>query len=907
MAHPNLAAPLEFTHMKTKPLAVSRSSSWLTCMVCLCLVANCWQAVSAQDLLNLKDPLGLSLSRRRSEATADPVVKITVTPPAAKPGETVTLSIAVELPEGSYTYSMNPSFGGGAKATIKVAAGVMALGEFEADHPPKKEFSKPLDQEIEKYLKKVTWTRKYRIAEGDGPARLQGVFNYQVCDASSCRMLNQAFDLTIPQAADQVAVQPIGRREDQPAAESATSTAAADDRFQLQAKLRTGNAKASIRLTPAGARPGDEVTLEAHVEMIPEWHTFAITQPEENAADPTEITVDVHDGLDPVDSEFTASKPFHVKELVDPLDANKKLIQQQYEEEVTWSRKFRLKPGTQLADVKVVGQLRFQICKEKGACIPNRVKFELPTGGSVPAATSAVATNDPLTPVAEPNPGDGKSDGGAASKTADPSGDDCLTQTSESDIRDRGVLYVLGTAFVFGWLALLTPCVFPMVPITVSFFLKQAEKKHNSPLSMALVYCGSIIATFTVLGLAFSALFGAASITTLANGVLLNLFLGIVLLFFALNLLGMFEIQIPSWLLTFTASKESTGSYLGVFFMALTFTLTSFTCTFAFLGLILVWAAKGDFWWPLGGLLSFATAFSLPFFLLALFPSYLHKLPKSGGWMNRVKVVMGLIEMAFMFKFLSVADISWNGSPAIFDYHLVMCAWMAIAIVTGMYLIGKIQLPHDTREDHVGVLPMVLAIGFFGLAGYLGVGIFGHEPPSGFIGRQIVAFAPPQLEGGSGEDGPFLIGSHDKQEYLLDFEKAKQKARKLQQPLFIDFTGVNCINCREMEAMMGQSSAIQQRLKNFVRVQLYTDRMPKNAVGNDKEGQELIDRNLTLQTDWYQNASLPGYAVVSPDGQVIFSRVSGKVPASDFETFLDCGLSKWKRGTQPELAASAAR
>ncbi|MDB5336474.1 MAG: Protein-disulfide reductase [Planctomycetaceae bacterium] len=867
-----------------------RSLSMLS-LAFLCALGTYLSPIAAQDLNGFKDPLGLQLPGQQGVAAPEPKVTIAVEPAKAQSGETVTFSVTIELPPGSYTYSMSPKFGGGTKVKFTAEEGVKALGDFKPDHPPKVEFAKEFDQNVEKFTKSVTWSRQYEVIEAPNGARLQGNLIYQVCDSMSCRNLRKAFDIEIPQSDGTGESSPVAKRG---VAENQPTTADADH-FLINVKKKTPHSQGLIRLTPVDAQPGDEVSLELQVKMDPKWHVYSLTQPEGNTAETTTIEIESHQGLEAIDAEFTANKPFERQEL-DDVSGKKKLIHEIYEHEVTWTRKFRLLPGTQLSDVKVIGKARYQVCKDGGSCVLHTQKFELPRGGDVAPEKPAVT----IVPVAEPGVPTSPSKG---PQMADLSDAECAAGAGHGDAHERGFFYVIGAAFVFGWLALLTPCVFPMVPITVSFFLKQAEKKHNNPLKMAFVYCGSIIATFTVMGLLFSFLFGAGYINTLANGVYLNLFLGLVLLFFALNLLGLFDIQIPSWLLTFTASKESTSSYLGVFFMALTFTLTSFTCTFAFLGLILVWAANGEFWLPLAGLVSFSTAFALPFFLLALFPSYLQKLPKSGGWMNRVKVVMGLIEMAFMFKFLSVADISWNGTPTVFDYHLVMSAWMAISLVTGLYLIGKITLPHDTREDYIGVLPMVLAIGCFGLAGYLAVGIFGHEPPSGILGKQILAFAPPRLEGGTGEDGPFLIGSHDKQTYLLDFERAKAKAQKLQQPLFIDFTGVNCINCRKMEELMA-SSSIQQHLKNFVRVQLYTDQMPSNAVSDAKLGEKLLQQNINLQEDWYKDASLPGYAVVTPDGKVFLSRIQGLVPAADFETFLQCGENKWELSKRAEVAST---
>lgn len=888
--------------MKTNHLAAFRrfAQAWLIAAVCIvCGVAR--PVVAQESLEGFRNPLRASLSGKARRA--EPEIKVTtkVEPTTAKPGDKVTLSITVEVSAGAYLYSMNPDFGGGSRVKFEAQEGIDSVSEFVADHPPKVEFSKEFNQNIEKYAKAVTWTKQYRMQPGVTSAHLKGILNYQVCDDGGCRLLKHAFDITVPNEAGTV---PVAKRQVEP-------TAAAADRFEFKGKLRHKNAQATMRLVPVDARPGDTVSLEFNVKLEEGWHIFSTTQPDGNAASPTEFTIDSHVGLEAVDPDFVPSREFQIHIAKIESKAGTETNRQEiYEHDVTWSRKFRLLPGTELPAVKVTGKVLFQVCKDGFGCIPNSVKFTLPavevasapppTRGSSNPAVAEGNGGEHLTPVPEAPAGAAPNEG--SSKFVDASEGECVSSTADGDIRDRGVLYVLGAAFVFGWLALLTPCVFPMVPITVSFFLKQAEKKNNSPLKMALVYCASIIGTFTVMGLMFSALFGASYINTLANGVMINLFLGVVLLFFALNLLGLFDIQIPSWLLTFTASKESTSSYFGVFFMALTFTLTSFTCTFAFLGLILVWAANGEFWWPLGGLVAFSTAFAMPFFLLALFPSYLHKLPKSGGWMNRVKVVMGLIEMAFMFKFLSVADIAWNSTPTIFDYHLVMAAWTAIAIVAGLYLLGKIQLPHDTKEDYVGVLPMVVAIGFFSLAGYLSVGLFSEEPPAGFFGQQIVAFAPPRLNGGVGEDGPFLIDKHDGQPYLLDFERAIAKAKREQIPLFIDFTGVNCINCRRMEAMMGQSSSIQGHLNRMVRVKLYTDVMPNEAVGDLQQSEKLLEFNRNLMDQWIKSATLPGYAVASPNGMSIFSKAQGMVQESNFSTFLQCGLNKWERNKRAEVA-----
>ncbi|MDB5391244.1 MAG: Protein-disulfide reductase [Planctomycetaceae bacterium] len=906
-----------------RPVSAAKYSSnkWGWSLALLFLVIL--QPLAAQEIKGFENLLNLKQERGLGEPNQSASVTTSLTPKSAKPGDTVTLSISVEIPKGSHIYSMSKSFSGGTRVKFNTEEGVEPTGDIQADHPPVTEYIDEFKQDVEKYKLAVTFSRKYKVRPNAKTVRIQGLLTYQVCNEMGCLPSKSPFDevFTVGEMGDEPnneKVRPAkadaGGGAQAPNSQSTKAAIAPGSQFTAVYNPPKRRSKTTVRLAPADAQPGDTVSLEIRVDLDPGWHTFTTTLPEDRAATATELDVDVHDGLLPLpgSADFKADRPHSIKQA---KSVSGDVVDQEiYENHVTWTRQFQLSPQASLSQVKVAGSIAFQVC-DKGFCLPaKKIKFALPVesnDGSTAAVASVGAAKVDAVRGSPPAAGQSESPEVTAPQLAagvtDLSGLDCgATGYGETDIRDKGVIYVLGVAFVFGLLALLTPCVFPMVPITVSFFLKQAEKRHSSPLKMALVYSGSIILTFTVLGLGFSALFGATYINTLANGIWLNLFLGFVLLFFSLNLLGLFDIAIPSWLLTFTGNKESSGGYLGVFFMALTFTLTSFTCTFAFLGLILVWAANGQIWWPLAGLVSFSTAFALPFFLLALFPSYLHKLPKSGGWMNRVKVVMGFIELAFMFKFLSVADIGWNGGPTLLDYHMVMTAWMVLAGVTGFYLIGKIRLPHDTPTEFTGVFPMMMSILFFGLAGYIGVGLFGAKPPEGFLGRQIAAFAPPQLVGGVGPDGPYLVGEHDQQRYLLDFEAAKQAAIREKKPLYIDFTGVNCINCRLMEKDVIAEGSIQRQLDNCIRVQLYCDVMPSKAVSDPAVADKLVAANQNLQSAWIGDATLPSYAVVSPDGKTILSKAAGRVSTEYFNSFMTCGVKKFKAIKEQGVALTAA-
>jgi thiol:disulfide interchange protein DsbD len=403
--------------------------------------------------------------------------------------------------------------------------------------------------------------------------------------------------------------------------------------------------------------------------------------------------------------------------------------------------------------------------------------------------------------------------------------------------------------------------------------------------------------TFTGLGMLMSILFGAGSLNQLANNVVLNVFIGGMLVFFAFNLLGLFEIRIPSWLLTYTAGKESRGGFIGVLFMALTFTLTSFTCTFAFAGLLLAEATKGDRLWPILGLLAFSAAFSLPFFFLAIFPSMLQRLPKSGGWMNVVKVIMALVELGAAFKYFGTADQTWNGEAALFDFHLMISAWVVISIAAAFYLLGLFRLPHDTPSDHIGVVRFSWAMCFMGFACYVAVGLFSAEKPHGLVWQYVDAYANPTFEAGTDRMGPSV--KHGGLEYALDFDKALDVAIAENKPVFLDFTGVNCVNCRFMEKGPMAQPEIKDRLSRFVRIQLFTDSVPK--VSDPDERERLRAANVKMQEGWFGNVALPSYVVIPPNRSVlkdpskILASLAGKNDEAVFAQFLDRGWNGWQK------------
>lgn len=417
-------------------------------------------------------------------------------------------------------------------------------------------------------------------------------------------------------------------------------------------------------------------------------------------------------------------------------------------------------------------------------------------------------------------------------------------------------------AFTMGFLALLTPCVFPMIPITISYFTQQGELKNKSPIKQASVYGFGIIGTFTVLGLILAITLGASGGIQLAANPWVNLFIGALFTYFALSLFGMYEIQLPSFLRQLAKKQERRGGYVGTFFMAITFTLTSFTCTVQFVGLLLVAASQGQWFWPALGMIIFSAAFALPFFFLALFPQYLARMPKSGGWLNSVKVVMGFLELAAAFKFFSNTDLVWN--LQIFTHISVLSVWTILMFFTGMYLLGKIQLPHDSKLEVITVPRMLLSIFFLTFALYLGTGLFGRP-----IHGLIYSYLPPKL---SEEVGLISeANGGEKQKWFTNLDEAFVEANMKRKNIFLDFTGYTCTNCRWMESNIFTKDEVKKRFDKYILVRLYTD------------GGKNYRENQQYEIDRFGTAALPYYVLLSPEDDVL-----GKFPGMtrDLEVFL---------------------
>lgn len=441
-----------------------------------------------------------------------------------------------------------------------------------------------------------------------------------------------------------------------------------------------------------------------------------------------------------------------------------------------------------------------------------------------------------------------------------------LTTPTKAETAPQGFLAFLLQGVFWGAISLVTPCVFPMIPVTVSFFLKQ-ENNRYSPFFLALVYCGTIILVLSLAAFAFLSVFVWLSTNTLFNAAM-----GLLFIYFSLSLLGMYDIELPSFLTQFTSSRESQGGVSGTIFMALTFTMLSFACVAPFLGGFGgVAIQSGMPWWQrlLGGV-AFSATFASPFFLLALFPGWLKSLPKSGGWLNTVKVTMGFLELAAAVKFFRLAEIK-AGEPVLFTYDFSMALTIGVLFACSAYLFGWFRLPLDTPEDYLSVPRAAIATALFALALHLipamwspsqGGQAMGRVRPQGVIFSWLDAFLlPDEVPLGSGEGALEFSG---------DLALALEASKKDGKPVFVDFTGVTCTNCKWNESNVFPLPQVRQGFEKYHLVQLFTDRVPAKYFPEGALSQkpgldtETADENRAFQSKAFQTAQLPLYAILKP-------------------------------------------
>ncbi|HAQ19533.1 MAG TPA: disulfide bond formation protein DsbD [Prolixibacteraceae bacterium] len=487
------------------------------------------------------------------------------------------------------------------------------------------------------------------------------------------------------------------------------------------------------------------------------------------------------------------------------------------------------------------------------------------------------------------------------------------------------LLWFFFFSFLAGLAAILTPCVFPMIPMTVSFFMNSGESKLKSKINAAF-YGFSIIAIYTIVGTLVAVIFGPGAANWLSTHWLPNLIFFAVFVIFAFSFFGMFEIVLPSWIVNKSDQQVDKGGLMGSFFMALTLVLVSFSCTGPIVGAILVESAGGQILKPIIGMFGFSLAFALPFTLFALFPGWLTSLPKSGGWLNSVKVVLGFLELALGLKFLSVADQTYHWG--ILDREVYLALWIVIFALLGFYLLGKLKFSHDSDVKHVTVPRLLLAIVSFSFVVYLAPGMFGaplkaisgYLPPQSThdfdlhqIIRDEIKLAQPQ--GGISavvQPGKELCEKPKFSEFLhlphglegyFDYEQGMACARKQNKPVFIDFTGHGCVNCREMEANVWSDPRVLERLKNnFVVIALYVDdksTLPESewitSTYDGKVKKTLGKKYADFQISRYGVNAQPYYVLLDGKEQKLIEPRAYDLNADRFVEFLDAALTEFKK------------
>ncbi len=581
-------------------------------------------------------------------------------------------------------------------------------------------------------------------------------------------------------------------------------------------------------------KSGESLKVELKATIETGWHLYALEQP---AGGPIATTIKVTEGTPwEIDGGMSSAKP---EEKTDPLFTGtdgKPLITKFFENAASFDIPLKATTDTALNAVSL--DVRFQLCNATSCLTPKSIRVTFAGFEDVKKTAPPNSTAPAPAPAAP------------------------VTATSQP----TDLWSFIWLAVTFGAISLLTPCVFPMIPITVSYFMKHADGDRARTIKLATVYSAGIIATFSLLGMLLAVVFGAAGINLFAANPWVNLVIAAIFLVFAFNLFGFYEIAIPSSVLTkldsLTRAEEGRGSaYVGALLMGLTFTLTSFTCTSPFIGTILVSTANGDWKLPLLGMLVFSTVFAIPFFILATVPRLLSSLPKSGGWLNSVKVVMGFLEVAAALKFLSNVDLVWgaglNAAGAlnygkIFTREIVLTIWVVIGLAICGYILGLFKFKHDSPIRKITPLRIVFAGVFLALSGYLTTGILGRK-----LG-ELESFLPPKNK----ESVFNVLGDRATElEWITNrYPDALSKAKAENKRVFIDFTGYTCTNCRWMEANMFVRPEVRAEMNRYVLASLYTD----------GDG-DVYERQQQMEQDMFGTVALPWYAVVDADGRAVAS------------------------------------
>ena len=631
------------------------------------------------------------------------------------------------------------------------------------------------------------------------------------------------------------------------------------------------------------------------------WHVYSTDLPD---GGPISATFNV----DKIEGAELVGKLTPVGKEEDKFDQMFQMQVRFFEHNAQFVQKIKITGAT----FKIEGYMQYGACNDQNCLPPTDVNFSFTGKGDGKAAAAAPAPDaNKDVAASESNTAETEATAEVSAETDSVAASAATSVSGESDYwtpvikelnafdehtesSEASWLYIFFAGFLGGLLALFTPCVWPIIPMTVSFFLKRSGDKKKG-IRDAWTYGASIVVIYVVLGLAITLIFGASALNSLSTNAIFNLFFFLLLVVFAASFFGAFEITLPSsWSTAVDSKAEKAGGLLSIFLMAFTLSLVSFSCTGPIIGFLLVEVSTtGSIVAPAIGMLGFAIALALPFTLFAMFPSWLKSMPKSGGWMNVIKVVLGFIELAFALKFLSVADMAYGWR--ILDRETFLALWIALFGLLGVYLLGKIKFPHDDDEDKVSVPRFFLGLISIAFAIYMVPGLWGAPL------KAISAFAPP-----SSTQDFNLYEAEEVHAQFTNYEEGMNYAKQVGKPVMVDFTGWGCVNCREMESKVWIDPKVRDIMtKDYVLISLYVDEKEKlpEKITVEENGQTRILRTIGDKWSYLQRVKFganaqPFYVLLDNEGKPLNGSYSHDEDVEKYINFLQTGLDNYKKKNQ---------
>ena len=668
----------------------------------------------------------------------------------------------------------------------------------------------------------------------------------------------------------------------------------------VQAQIHTP-VKWKIKLEDSG-KPEKEIVFTAVADKG--WHLYDMNLPAGGPVS-TSITYETMKGAELVGKVVSSVAPTSVYDELFAMNLR------WYSGTVTFTQKIKV---TDAKAFKLAGELEFMACNDETCLPPERVEFSfnrkhitMTDAGVVAGESDDQAAADSLSLALGTDSLSVSADGETAGQLVNPTkiaevlSDnvdlwtpviDELKAFGESplDGSDSSLLFIFLAGFAGGFIALLTPCVWPMIPMTVSFFLKRTKNKKKA-IKDAVMYGVSIIVIYLALGLLITGIFGASALNDLSTNAVFNLLFFALLVLFGVSFFGAFEMVLPSsWTNKLDAKADSTSGILSIFFMAFTLALVSFSCTGPIIGTLLVQAASmGSIVAPAVGMFGFAFALAIPFSVFAIFPNMLQSMPKSGGWLNSVKVVLGFLELALALKFFSVADLAYGWR--ILDRETFLVLWIVIFAMLGFYLLGKIRFSHDSELKYVSVPRLFMAIVSLAFAVYMVPGLWGAPLKS------ISAFAPPLYT----QD--FNLYEDEVHAQFDDYEAGMAYAKKNNKPVMIDFSGYGCVNCRKMEASVWTNPGVKQIIENdYVLITLFVDdktKLPEvieiEEHGKTRKLKTVGDKWSYLQRSKFGANAQPFYVLLDNNGKPLSHSYAYDEDVNKYIQFLQGGLKNYKK------------